>query len=204
MKLLRRSATVALLLFVGATVGLLIAQEVSLSPGGPIDDAAALDGSAETNDAVSAVPVDDAARPVAENTATEADSERSDAASDPVEAPPDDIGSTCVVDAIYFHNTHRCWTCQKIERDAKAIIETEYADALADGTLRWSAIDMEVERQYVDRYALTKPTLILARQDGDAPGEWQALDETWALVRNEPRFALYVEDAVGSFLEGCR
>jgi len=201
MKRLKGAVTIALLLFVGATVGLLIAQEVTQATTEGALSASSLDGGDESGSAPSTSAMESTAIPAESNND---DSDRSPVDSAVAMPPGDDAGTPCVVDVIYFHNTHRCWTCQKIERDARTVVEAEYVDALADGSLRWLAINMEVERQYVDRYALTKPTLILVRRVEGEPSEWRALEETWALVRNETRFALYIGDSVGSFLEGCQ
>ncbi len=201
MKRAKGAVTVALLLFVGATVGLLVAQEVARTPAEGELSATSFDRTVESGGASSTSPMESRAIP-AEANDEEPNRSAVDSAAD---VPPvGNVEARCVVDAIYFHNTHRCWTCKKIEQDARAIVEAVYADLLAAGTLRWSAINMEEDRRYVERYDLTKPTLILVRRVADATGEWQVLEETWSLVRNETKFALYIEDAVGAFLEGCR
>jgi len=182
MKTAKLGATIILLLFVGATVGMLIAQEVS-RPGTEL------------------AANDEAPGPAEETIATAPTSSLSDAG---VSTTQPVTSTTCVIDAIYFHNTSRCVTCLKIERDAKAAIEAQFADRLADGRLRWSVVNMEEQRQYIERYGLVMPTLILARSVGDEPRDWVALDETWALVRNETRFSIYIGDSVRAFLEECR
>lgn len=209
MKTAKLGATIVLLLFVGATVGVLIAQEVS-QPGtelagddGPPGPAAAPESTfsesiPEASSAVEPVSTVDAAND--EGPGTEATEGEPPGSTVEVvaEAP-------CVIDAIYFHNTSRCATCLKIERDAKAVIEAEFPDQLARGQLRWSTVNMEEQRQYVEQYDLVKPTLILARSVGDESQsrDWVALDETWTLVRYETRFSLYIEDSVRAFLAGC-
>jgi len=118
------------------------------------------------------------------------------------EAEP--LGETvCVIDAIYFHNTFRCATCLKIESEAKAIVEAEFAEELAAGKLRWSAINMEEQRAYISQYDLAMPSLVLVRGVGDEALEWIALDDAWGLIRSETRFSTYIGDSVRAFLEGC-
>ena len=109
----------------------------------------------------------------------------------------------CVIDAIYFHNTVRCHTCRTIEETAKAVLEAEFSEEFTTGQMRWSTINMEQERQYVERYDLVKPTLILVRAVGEEQSDWVALDETWSLTRSEMRFADYVENEMRAFLEAC-
>ena len=207
MKTAKLGATIVLLLFVVATVGMLIAQEVSqlgaepAAGNGPPGPAAAPESTSgesipEASSAVDPVSTVGAANDEGPGTeATEGEP--------PVSTVEVVAEAPCVIDVIYFHNTFRCATCLKIERDAKAAIEVEFPDQLAGGRLRWSAVNMEEQRQYVEQYDLVKPTLILARSVGDEPRDWVALDETWTLVRYEARFSLYIGDSVRAFLVGC-
>jgi hypothetical protein len=212
MKTARLGAAIVLLLFVGATVGLLIAQEVSQPRTGIAADDGSPGPASETLAAEpgpslgGSIPEPSSAGELAStadlaNTATP-DTEASEA-EPPVSTSETAAEATCAVDAIYFHNTFRCATCLKIEREAKAVVEAEFADELAAGTLRWSAINMEDERRYVEQYDLVQPTLILARNVDDEAGDWVALDDTWTLIRYETRFAVYVANGVRAFLEGC-
>ncbi len=196
MRLLKRSATIALLLFVGATVGLLIAQEVAPTDSVPgAEDTVAKTAMASEADA----PVESP-----DGTATEDAPLASDPEAGGVEVDASAQGPLCVVDAIYFHNTRRCRTCRNIEDAAKAAIETAFADEVAAGRLRWTTIDMEKQQHYVVRYDLAKPTLVLVRTVDGEEAAWVALDEAWSLIRREPRFAAYVESETRTFLEACR
>ncbi|MBU0595146.1 hypothetical protein KJ567_00475 [Candidatus Bipolaricaulota bacterium] len=199
MKIAKLALTVALLLFVGATVSMLVAQEVSHPAVTKTEDVSLPDGAApeahapavETQAAPPDVASDDVPPTVAEVTAEPASI---------ADATP---ASVCVVDAIYFHNTARCRTCKNIEATAKAVLEAAFAEELAEGRLRWSTINMEQERHYVEEYDLVKPTLILARSVDDEPQDWVALDEAWSLIGRDARFSAYVEDSTRAFLEGC-
>ena len=191
MKVLNRSVTVVLLLFVGATVGMLIAQEVSHTDASPIESGQDI-GTTVTAEPVAAAEEDSSASG-SEGTGVES------------QAPGMEVSEVdvCVVDAIYFHNTLRCHTCKNIEETAKAVVEAEFSEEFASGRLRWSAINMERQQQYVEEFDLVKPTLILVRSVRGGQSEWTALDETWTLIRHEQGFADYVENATRSFLEGC-
>jgi len=210
MKILKRSATMALLLFVGVTVGVLIAQEVSHTAADPIEGDPNRNA-AEATEAVASVETSDPSAPsdVIELPALEAeDAAASDARDIESGTPPTAIAAPdaerpCVVDAIYFHNTLRCRTCKNIEETAKAVLEAEFAEEFAVGRMRWSAVNMESQRHYVEEYDLVKPTLILVRSVGDEQTDWVALDETWTLIRSELRFADYVENETRGFLEAC-
>lgn len=208
MKILKRSMTIALLLFVGATVGLLIAQEVSHASA-PHEDArtanapeatapaaglGSLGPAAASGTEPASVATASASPPHAENT-------ESDASSEVIEET--DAEPVCVVDAIYFHNTLRCRTCKTIEETAKAVIEEAFAQELSSGRMRWSAVNMERQQHVVEEYDLVQPTLTLVRSTGAEQSDWVSLDETWSLIRFESRFANYVTSEVRAFLEAC-
>ena len=208
--------TLTLLLFVGATVGLLIAQEVthpdpvSVAEGPDLGVAEEADVNAAAEEAEPSVP-DDAMESLEAAEEGPAASNPEDGGPEPstageaqtVEADPLEPESICVVEAIYFHNTLRCRTCTTIEETAKAVLEAEFAGEFAAGQIRWTAINMEEQRHFVEEFDLVKPTLILVRTVGERQSSWVALDETWSLIRSEWRFADYVETETRTFLEAC-
>lgn len=216
MKILKLSVAVALLLFVGATVGLLIAQEVTHADSVVVADGSDIGTSEEAEDGATAEAPEQSAP---EDVMASVDApEGSPATSSPEAVPPEtstageadaveadtpDPESICAVDAIYFHNTLRCHTCRTIEETAKAVLEAAFSEEFAAGQLRWSAINMEKQQHYVEEFDLVKPTLILVRSVDGEEVAWMALDETWSLIRYESRFADYAERETRTFLEGC-
>jgi len=214
MRLLRIAATAALLLFVGATVGLLIAQEASQPRAAGVSQGD--ENTLRMDEAGSPATLADSASDAPDTAATDSPLAREDtgsgesspgepqAAGDTATASHEgEPSSPCVVDAIYFHNTSRCHTCLEIEALARAVLETEFASQVTEGRLRWSAIDMQSNRRYIEQYDLAMPTLILLRSEDGHPEDWVPLNETWTLIRNESRFTTYIVDSTRAFLEGC-
>jgi len=216
MKIAKLAVTVTLLLFVGATVGMLIAREVTHAEVAATEDAApALEPEAEIGSDVTSQTT--AETPEASSTTTGIDepllAQETTVAEPGGSEEPATEGranvegsavSSCVVDAIYFHNTARCYTCRNIEATARAVLEAEFPGELAEGRLRWSAVNMEKQRHFVELYGLVKPTLILVRYVDDEPQDWVALDDAWTLIRYESRFSNYVKDRTGEFLGECQ
>lgn len=195
MKTARFLVTMALLLFVGATVGTLIAQEVT-RPEARIGEEG--ESAAETSETA---PLDEPGMSTVDASDVEGSAEAAgDVAALTAQAA---VKSACVVDVIYFHNTQRCWTCQEIEREARTIVEEEFAAEVAAETLRWSAINMEEERAYISQYDLAMPSLVLVRRVGDEVVDWIALNDTWSLIRSKTRFSMYIVDSLRAFLEAC-
>jgi len=214
-KALRLAVTSALLLFVGVTLGTLVAEEISRARATP-DSVSTENGSGHLEDgdvAVGSAAVPDVSLPRhASDAAPEGDEAVSVSTSAPeVSSDPNasdeedavDVALRCSVRAFYFHNTHRCATCLKIEETAKSIMESEFAGAFAEGRLEWFSIDMEQERQYIAPYDLSMPTLVLARYVGGEEKEWVALGDTWALIRSDVRFSRYIENSVRAFFGAC-
>ncbi len=210
MRLVKLVATISLLLFVGATVGVLIAQEVSRPASEPTGVPLSSD-SPGAADAVAAVTTSTQSA-IADVTNAQAQAPEDPAASDSTDIESDEpttgtetseAQSDCVVDAIYFHNTLRCHTCKTIEATARAVLEAEFSEEFAAGQLRWSAINMEDEWHYVEEFDLVTPTLILVRSVGGERVDWVALDKTWSLIGSEVRFRDYVESETRVFLGGC-
>lgn len=212
MKLMRSVATILLLLFVVATVGTLIAQEVSRpeppSVAGSNED---LPADVSTTPATE-LPEDEAVAtpnemPVADvKPPAESGNPDSEFGQPMVEEADPIAGAadvSCVIEAVYFHNTHRCVTCLKIEGDAKAIVEEVFAEEMAAGTLRWSTINMEDNPALSVQYNLASPSLVLLRKSGDQVVDWVLLEETWGLVRSTTRYSAYIIESFSTFLEGC-
>ena len=204
MKLTKLIVTIFLLLFVAATVGTLIAQEVAR----PKMQVAETDETAPL--AETSVPV--TSEPATSEPAATDEPEPSDAIDEtgvteemgetPVVASTSS-GTPCVIEAIYFHSTYRCVTCLDIENEARAIVETEFAEELTAGKLRWSAINMEEERTYISQYDLAMPSLVLIRKVGDEVVDWITLHDTWSNIRSSTRFMAYIIDGFQEFMEGC-
>lgn len=204
---------IVLLLFVGATVGTLIAQEVSRPETPPIvgNDT---EPAGESAGIAAGVPsMDDVVPPIdVPAQSDEGEPAEPGIPSDPeltqaVAASPEPaslaVDLPCIIEATYFHNTNRCVTCLKIEGDAKAIVEAEFADQIATGKLRWVTINMEDERAYISQYNLVSPSLVLIRKVADQVVDWVTLEETWALVRSSTRYSDYIISSFEAFLGEC-
>ena len=46
------------------------------------------------------------------------------------------------VEVLYFHGKQRCATCQAIEKETKALIDSQFADAVKSGKVRFRVVDI--------------------------------------------------------------
>ena len=199
MTALKWVGTVVLLLFVGATIGVLISREVLTSA--PIVHETGSTAQLEGN----SLPGDEATSLEDRTSTVSMDSSDSDTDGENADAVRTSgvLSAACAVEAIYFHNSLRCRTCKNIEELAKAVLEAEFPDEFAAGCLKWSTINMEDQTQVVAEYELVRPTLVLLRRMGGQRVDWIALDETWILIRSATRFSDYIQHTTLGFLEAC-
>ena len=106
--------------------------------------------------------------------------------------------------ATYFHGDYRCYTCRKIEADAKAAIEQAFAAELADGRVVFRAVnvDRSENAHFIQDYSLVTRSLVLTEEVGGKVVRWINLDRVWQLVRNEDAYREYVVGSVRSYLDG--
>lgn len=69
------------------------------------------------------------------------------------------------VEILYFHGKQRCATCMAIEKSAREVVETQFADELKNGTIVFKTIDIsKAENEAVaEKYEVTWSSLFLSR-----------------------------------------
>jgi len=143
MKLTKSIITILLLLFVAATVGTLIAQEVA-RPKVQVAEANESTLPVEPSVPVSSEPATSEQEPVLNESAVVDETQLAEAdvldevsvaeeMGESLAVAPSLTEAPSVIEAIYFHNTYRCVTCTKIESEAKAIVEAEFDDQYGRG-----------------------------------------------------------------------
>lgn len=104
--------------------------------------------------------------------------------------------------AYYFHGTVRCETCQKIEQQAKEVIERQFKLQLNAQRLVFKPLnyDLPANAHFLSDYKLPCPSLVLVCQKDGAAEKWKLLGDTWELVASPAKFNRYIETEVGKFL----
>lgn len=92
------------------------------------------------------------------------------------------------VEVLYFHGKQRCATCVAIERETKAVVDGQFADAVESGALDMRVIDItKPENEAIaDKYEITWSSLVVVKREG---GEEQAENLTkfaFANARSKP------------------
>ena len=92
------------------------------------------------------------------------------------------------VKVLYFHGKQRCATCVAIERETKAVVNEQFADAVADGALEMRIIDItQPENEAIaDKYEITWSSLVVVKyKDGKEQAE-NLTKFAFANARNNP------------------
>ena len=71
------------------------------------------------------------------------------------------------VEVLYFHGKQRCATCQAIEKETKALIDSQFIDAVKSGKVRFRVVDItKTENEALaDKYEITWSSLVIVKYD---------------------------------------
>jgi hypothetical protein len=179
--------TIALLVFVGVSVGYLLVGESRTRAARPGDMAA--DGPSRTPEG-KAVRVADGGHTTGPTTRADKEDQR-----------------THKVIAYYFHNTQRCMTCNKIERLAEEALREQFSEALKEGGLEWRTVNMEepANTHFVQEYQLVASSLVLVDLHDGQTRAWTNMGKVWEYVHDdEAQFKRYVAEQARKYLESPR
>ena len=110
-------------------------------------------------------------------------------------------GTTVMV--YYLHATFRCATCNTIEAMTRELLESEFAEQLAAGTIRMEEVNFQENEVLARRYEVAASCVVVAHvRDGEEVAH-RRLDEVWMLMKDPPAFNRYVGDVIrGSLAAG--
>ncbi len=102
----------------------------------------------------------------------------------------------------YMHATFRCFSCNTIETMANAVVENDFADALADGRIEWRTVNFNENVAMAQRYGVSAPTVVLVKMRGDEHIDANRLDEVWTKNNNPEAFKQYIKENIDAYLDG--
>ena len=108
-------------------------------------------------------------------------------------AGPDDGRFT----AIYFHASHRCPTCKKIEAYAHEALSSE----IDEGSIAWKVADYTADenKAIVEQCKVFTSTVVLVdRQDGKIV-RWKNLEEVWDHTNDPDAFEAFIDESWDKF-----
>lgn len=92
------------------------------------------------------------------------------------------------VDVLYFHGKKQCVTCQAIEKETKALIDSQFTDAVKSGKVRFRVVDITKAENEVlaDKYEITWSSLVLVRYNNGSETSENLTQFAFAYARSNP------------------
>ena len=92
------------------------------------------------------------------------------------------------VEVLYFHGKQRCATCQAIEKETKALIDSQFADAVKSGKVRFRVVDItKAENEAIaDKYEITWSSLVLVKYNNGSETSENLTQFAFANARSNP------------------
>lgn len=103
----------------------------------------------------------------------------------------------------YFTTDQRCPTCLKIEKQAKAAVESAFARQLASGEVRFETknFDRDDNKDLIRRYDLSFKTVVISNRRNGREVDWAKFDKVWDLVGDPEAFAAYLQEGIRKHLK---
>lgn len=99
------------------------------------------------------------------------------------------------------HMTFRCPECTQIEWLARELIEKEFADELANGSLKFQTVDYMRDTAFAKKYNIASSTIVVVPVVDGEEQDYQRLDEVWTKTQDREAYFDYVRTAVEEALK---
>ena len=95
----------------------------------------------------------------------------------------------CMV-LVLFHYSKRCEQCLAMERHAREILKNEFPGMMQNRQIQFRqvVIDLEENRDLIDRLGLFTSTLVIIRFEGRREDSIRVLNRSWSLYNDEVEF----------------
>ena len=92
------------------------------------------------------------------------------------------------VEVLYFHGKQRCATCQAIEKETKALIDSQFADAVKNGKVRFRVVDITKSENeaLADKYEITWSSLVIVKYSNGKETAENLTQFAFANARSNP------------------
>ena len=92
------------------------------------------------------------------------------------------------VEVLYFHGKQRCATCQAIEKETKALIDSQFTEEVKSGKVRFRVVDItKAENEALaDKYEITWSSLVLVKYNNGNENAENLTQFAFANARSNP------------------
>lgn len=102
----------------------------------------------------------------------------------------------------YFHNHQRCYTCNKMQTLAEAVVRERFAGPLGDGRVVFTAVNVQTDQgeHFVEDFQLSSAGIVMVERRGGEDLRWRRLDEVWQKIRDEQGYRTYIAENLAACL----
>jgi small redox-active disulfide protein 2 len=104
--------------------------------------------------------------------------------------------------AMYFMTSARCTSCLKIESFTREAIESGFSQELKDGVIILKTINVESpeNQHFVSNYQLYSKTVVIAGVEKGLQQRWKNLERVWDMLDDKQAFMSYVQTEMKQML----
>jgi len=112
------------------------------------------------------------------------------------------VESKIMLRVYYFHGDRRCKTCNAIETNTKALLDSRFVDELKSGKIKWSVknTDKEENAHFEKDFNLLFGSVIVEKVINGKQSEWKNLNKVWELAWDKANFNKYIETELTAYL----
>ncbi|WP_051321418.1 nitrophenyl compound nitroreductase subunit ArsF family protein [Chrysiogenes arsenatis] len=96
----------------------------------------------------------------------------------------------------YLHATFRCVSCNAIEALTKGLLDTSYAEPLANGSIRWSVVDFQENEALAKKFRVVATSVVVALVDNGRIRDFERLDKIWTFAEKPEELTAYIQAAI--------
>ena len=113
------------------------------------------------------------------------------------------IAQSHQVKLLYFHRRFRCPECEIIEAGTRKALETHFPNAMADGRLVMSVINLDEpgNEHYTKDYTFFFNTIIVVNVKNGRDADFKNLEDVWKIYEDEKALSQYIRNEVGDYLK---
>jgi hypothetical protein len=117
---------------------------------------------------------------------------------------PEEAAAKVVV--YVFHRTVRCPTCLKVEEYTQEVLQTSFADRVADGSIECRVVDYEQPKNehFREDFDLLGASVVVVRMRDGKTEKWDNLMEAVRMLRDKAIFMTMVDKSVQEMLDAAQ
>lgn len=109
-----------------------------------------------------------------------------------------------VVEVLYFHGPQRCRTCVALEKATKELINSQFANQVKSGSVKFREIDLSTKEgeKLGDKYEIAWSSLIIVRKQGGKEKVTDMTDDGFRYaVKDKAKIQTLIKNKINEYLK---